>query len=334
MGGASSSSIHEALDEIIDGMKESGASRKDMMDRFGVELEEEKYKDLSEEDFKEIFRANALMRILSQQREEPRKRKSEPPSSIDDVVDIIRKAKNVIVVTGAGVSTSCGLPDFRSAKGVYEIVGKDARLSDPTDLFNIEFFRKNVRPFFDFAKTLYPGNVEPSPCHRFIKALENNTRLLRNYTQNIDTLENVCGIERVIQCHGSFNTATCTSCGFKCDGEDIKSSILSGKLPFCPKCSKEKEMENDEDNDTDAAFARGVMKSDITFFGEALPSTYEANTFVRIIVFILSSLCLPSHTTQTTRLSFHPHRSLSLSFSLSQVRFMRTSKLTCQNVIF
>ena len=57
------------------------------------------------------------------------------------------------------MSTSCGLPDFRSKDGVYAIVGKDSRIQDPTDLFNIEFFRTNVQPFYDFAKELWPGKV-------------------------------------------------------------------------------------------------------------------------------------------------------------------------------
>ena len=143
-----------------------------------------------------------------------------------------------------------GLPDFRSKDGVYDIVGKDSRIEDPTDLFNIEFFRTNVQPFYDFAKELWPGKVIPSPCHRFIRALEQKEVLLRNYTQNIDTLESVCGIKRVIQCHGSFDTATCTSCSFNCEGKDIASKVL-WKLPFCPKCSEKEKIDDDGESDAD-----------------------------------------------------------------------------------
>ena len=55
-----------------------------------------------------------------------------------------------------------------------------------------------------FLQEIYPGQFEPSPCHKFIKLLENQGKLLRNYTQNIDTLEKVAGVERVIECHGKY----------------------------------------------------------------------------------------------------------------------------------
>ena len=229
------------------------------------------------EEFKQLISNQVLLQMFSREMDDCRRRVIEPPTSIDDVVELFRSKKNVIVLTGAGVSTSCGLPDFRSKDGVYDIVGKDSRIEDPTDLFNIEFFRTNVQPFYDFAKELWPGKVTPSPCHRFIRALEQKEVLLRNYTQNIDTLESVCGIKRVIQCHGSFDTATCTSCSFNCEGKDIASKVLSGKLPFCPKCSEKEKIDDDGENDTDPSFARGVMKPDITFFGESLPSVFHKN---------------------------------------------------------
>lgn len=100
-------------------------------------------------------------------------------------------------------------------------------------MFCIDYFRKDPRPFFKFAREIYPGQFKPSPSHqyvivlliyklclikcnrlmkyihvffffRFIKVLEKKGRLLRNYTQNIDTLEQVVGIENVIECHGKL----------------------------------------------------------------------------------------------------------------------------------
>lgn len=97
-------------------------------------------------------------------------------------------------------------------------------LPDPQSMFCIDYFRKDPRPFFKFAREIYPGQFKPSPSHqyvklnvymfgnhslllfsfsRFIKVLEKKERLLRNYTQNIDTLEQVIGIENVIECHGN-----------------------------------------------------------------------------------------------------------------------------------
>lgn len=75
-------------------------------------------------------------------------------------------------------------------------------------MFDIGYFAQDPRPFFKFAREIYPGQFRPSPCHRFIKALEKQKKLLRNYSQNIDTLEQVAGIENVIECHGMFNFET------------------------------------------------------------------------------------------------------------------------------
>jgi len=279
----SASSVNDRIDAMVDDMLAAGMSRKDICARIRFKANDELVDDYPSSEFKNLIRAHVLIQMFSRGEEPPsRKKVIEPPNSIDDVVDLIARSKNVLVLTGAGVSTSCGLPDFRSKDGVYAIVGKDSRIKEPTDLFNIEFFRTNVQPFYDFAKELWPGNVKPSPCHRFIRALERNKKLLRNYTQNIDTLESVCGIKHIIQCHGSFDTATCTSCKFKCDGKEISSSVLKGKLPYCPKCSEKEKLDDDREDDTDPSFTKGVMKPDITFFGEALPDLFHKNIKVDI----------------------------------------------------
>jgi len=71
-------------------------------------------------------------------------------------------------------------------------------------MFDINYFSRDPRPFYKFAREIYPGQFEPSPCHRFIKMLDQQRKLLRNYSQNIDTLEQVAGIENVIECHGKY----------------------------------------------------------------------------------------------------------------------------------
>ncbi len=117
-------------------------------------------------------------------------------------------------------------------------------LPDPQAMFDIHYFKDDPRPFFRFAKVsvvqensrvsidvsearsdpvipvyecaygvfpphpppqaIYPGQFSPSPSHRFISALEKRRKLLRNYTQNIDTLEQAAGITRVVHCHGKM----------------------------------------------------------------------------------------------------------------------------------
>ena len=78
---------------------------------------------------------------------------------------------------------------YRSAgTGLYDNVN-DYELTTPTDVFDLHFFRRNPKPFFRLAKSIYPGNFQPSQVHFFIKMLSLKKRLLRVYTQNIDTLE-------------------------------------------------------------------------------------------------------------------------------------------------
>lgn len=75
------------------------------------------------------------------------------------------------------------------------------------------------------------------PVCRFIRSLESHNKLLRNYTQNIDTLEQVAGISNVIQCHGSFAAATCQRCGYKVAADAIKDDIFQQRIPMCPHCT-------------------------------------------------------------------------------------------------
>ena len=99
-----------------------------------------------------------------------------------------------------------------------------------------EYFDRNPQPFFSFAHELWPGRFNPTPCHRFIALLEKRGQLLRNYSQNIDTLEQSAGITRLVNCHGSFATATCVTCGYRCAGADIEDDILNQRIALCPKC--------------------------------------------------------------------------------------------------
>ena len=180
--------------------------------------------------------------VLNMVAEPPRRKKLSNVNTLEDVVRLIWTSKRIIVLTGAGVSVSCGIPDFRSRDGVYARLAVDfPDLPDPQAMFDIQYFRKDPRPFFKFAKEIYPGQFRPSPCHRFIRCIEKHGRLLRNYTQNIDTLEQVVGINNVVQCHGSFATATCTrpSCRAKVSADEIKESIFAQRIPYCQTCSKD-----------------------------------------------------------------------------------------------
>eukprot|EP01112_Ceratiomyxa_fruticulosa_P020593 TRINITY_DN7057_c0_g1_i1.p1 TRINITY_DN7057_c0_g1~~TRINITY_DN7057_c0_g1_i1.p1 ORF type:complete len:503 (-),score=118.65 TRINITY_DN7057_c0_g1_i1:81-1589(-) len=181
--------------------------------------------------------------------------------TFDDLVKEIEKAKNILVLTGAGISVSCGIPDFRSPTGLYAQIEEKYQLPDPQCLFDIEYLKIDPKPFFEFAKEIYPGTYTPSPTHYFIKELDKRGKLLRNYTQNIDTLETLAGIsqEKLVTCHGSFATATCVTCGNQVSCDYIRNEIINHSIPYCTIC------EPNEDS---------FYKPDITFFGESLPDRF------------------------------------------------------------
>lgn len=194
--------------------------------------------------------------------EPPKRKRRKDINTIADVVKLLEECKRILVLTGAGVSVSCGIPDFRSRDGIYARLAVDfPDLPDPQAMFDIDYFKKDPRPFFKFAKEIYPGQFKPSLCHKFIAMLDKDRKLLRNYTQNIDTLEQVAGIQRVIQCHGSFASASCLTCRYKVDSEAVRGDIFNQVVPRCPRCPSNEPL--------------AIMKPDIVFFGENLPEQFH-----------------------------------------------------------
>lgn len=128
-------------------------------------------------------------------------------STVKHVIESIKNSKKIIVITGAGISVSSGIPDFRSKDiGIYHTLDCD-RYNIPSAelLFDYQFFKIDAEPFYKFAINLLPDeNVAPSPCHNFIACLQARGKLLRNYTQNVDGLERKAGISKLIECHGSM----------------------------------------------------------------------------------------------------------------------------------
>ncbi|EGG21466.1 6-phosphogluconate dehydrogenase [Cavenderia fasciculata] len=168
------------------------------------------------------------------------------------------KAKNIIVLTGAGISVAAGIPDFRSPKtGLYQNLAK-YNLPYKTAIFDMEYFVENPKPFFILAKELYPGSFNPTPVHHFIKLLSDKGLLLRNYTQNIDTLERVAKIDEnyLVEAHGTFASAKCIKCKKVHSCEYVKDIVFADEIPTCQDCS-------------------AVVKPDIVFFGESLPSRFS-----------------------------------------------------------
>jgi len=178
---------------------------------------------------------------------------------IDGVVEYVKegKAKNIIVMAGAGISTSAGIPDFRTpGTGLYDNLQK-YNLPYPTAVFDIRYFEENPKPFYTLAKELYPGSFSPTPSHYFVKMLEEKGLLLRHFTQNIDTLDRLAGVsdEKIVEAHGAFNTGHCIKCRKEYSQEWIKELIFKDEIPTCGDCG-------------------GYVKPDIVFFGEGLPEKF------------------------------------------------------------
>lgn len=165
--------------------------------------------------------------------------------------------KKIVTMVGAGISTSAGIPDFRSpGTGLYHNLEK-YNLPHPTAIFEMDYFQDNPKPFFVLAKELYPGTFKPTPCHYFIRLLQDKGLLVRHYTQNIDTLERIAGVkdEKLVEAHGTFYTNHCLECRAEYSMEWMKEQIFADEIPICTRCP-------------------GVVKPDIVFFGENLPNKF------------------------------------------------------------
>uniref|UniRef100_A0A7S2EHD3 Deacetylase sirtuin-type domain-containing protein n=1 Tax=Ditylum brightwellii TaxID=49249 RepID=A0A7S2EHD3_9STRA len=182
--------------------------------------------------------------------------------TIKTIAEWIREksCSNIIVLSGAGVSCSAGIPDFRTpGTGLYDNLEK-YNLPFPEAVFDLGFYRNNPSPFVNLANELWPGlKFSPTLTHSFITLLDRKNLLLRNYTQNIDMLEILSGVdeEKLVECHGHFRTASCIKCKSNYDGSECRRIILEEqKAPNCRRCG-------------------GLVKPDIVFFGEGLPDRFH-----------------------------------------------------------
>ncbi|KAH0789404.1 NAD-dependent protein deacetylase Sirt2-like isoform X2 [Histomonas meleagridis] len=163
------------------------------------------------------------------------------------------KDPSVIVLHGAGVSVAAGIPDFRTPNTGFFSKLQKFNLKTPEEIFDINYFRDNPKPFYFIASELLPGKFKPTKAHFFSKLLDQKDILLRNYTQNIDGLERATGIseEKIVEAHGHFRSSSCIRCGDEVPNQKVINSIKT-KTPVYCECG-------------------GLAKPDIVFYGENLP---------------------------------------------------------------
>jgi NAD-dependent deacetylase len=169
---------------------------------------------------------------------------------LEFAADAIRDADTVVALTGAGVSTASGIPDFRSDGGIWDRF-------DPGD-FHISRFDADPEGFWtervELVEEVYGDGVEPNPAHEALAELESSGQLDGLITQNIDGLHQDAGSEEVIEIHGSAARVVCQDCRHRFDADDAFERAKGGELPpTCGEC---------ED---------GVLKPDTVLFGEQLP---------------------------------------------------------------
>ena len=166
---------------------------------------------------------------------------------------------NVIVLMGAGASVSAGIPDFRTpGTGLYDSL-QHYNLPFPEAIFDLDYYKQNPFPFIDLCQSIWPGlGPTPTLTHAFGKLLQDRGCLRRIYTQNIDGLEAMAGVstDKLVECHGHFRSAACVACHRVADIETCQREIFQGTEPVCRICG-------------------GLVKPDVVFFGEELPSRFR-----------------------------------------------------------
>ncbi|MGE0884006.1 MAG: NAD-dependent deacetylase [Blastocatellales bacterium] len=170
-------------------------------------------------------------------------------TAVEQSLELISKAQNIVAFSGAGISTEAGIPDFRSKGGLWE----DAALME---LLSAAGFRRDPAGFYRASMQLMPNihRAQPTAAHNLLALLEAEGRLKAVITQNIDGLHQAAGSQVVHEIHGSFRTGHCLGCraGFvmKSFYEQLECGEIS--LPRCLKC-------------------QSPIKPDVVLFGDLLP---------------------------------------------------------------
>jgi len=170
-------------------------------------------------------------------------------ADLDAAAEAIATADHVVALTGAGVSTASGIPDFRSDGGIWDQY-------DPAE-FHYSRFKADPAGFWEQRLALYDslfdGETVPNAAHEALASLESDGHIDALITQNIDGLHAEAGSESVIEIHGNGQRVACESCGNRRDLAPIRERAEGGELP--PRCS----------------VCDGVLKPDVVLFGESLP---------------------------------------------------------------
>jgi NAD-dependent deacetylase len=171
-----------------------------------------------------------------------------PSHDIERLAALVRAGQPCVALTGAGVSTESGVPDFRSPTGLWAQF-------DPLEYGSIEAFTADPERVWSFYAPRFSMLVdaEPNDAHRALAALERAGLVEAIITQNIDLLHERAGSTDVVEVHGSIRTSTCLGCRERYALAEVLSLLEAASAPACPVCGR-------------------ILKPDVVFFGELLPA--------------------------------------------------------------
>jgi NAD-dependent deacetylase len=166
--------------------------------------------------------------------------------TVSALTALVGEHQPCVVLTGAGISTESGIPDFRSPDGIW------ARY-DPMEYATIAAFRRDPVKVWEFYSIRFEAltRAEPNAGHLALAELERHGLVSAVVTQNIDGLHERAGSRDVIEVHGSIRTASCLDCGERTALADVVAALRDAPAPPCPRCG-------------------AVLKPDVVMFGELL----------------------------------------------------------------
>lgn len=168
---------------------------------------------------------------------------------IQRAAQLLTQAQHAVALTGAGLSTPSGIPDFRSHDtGLWENY-------DPMEIATFQAFRRRPADFFNWIRPLARQMFEAQPnlAHYALAKLQQAGRVQHIVTQNIDGLQQRAGAQQVVELHGDIFSGTCVGCyAVYSSAEFHEQFIEAGRIPTCPRCAS-------------------IIKPNVILFGEALP---------------------------------------------------------------
>lgn len=193
--------------------------------------------------------------------------------SLNRALALLKEANNIVVLSGAGISTPSGIPDFRSDKtGLWSF-------TNPFEVATLWAFREHPQRFYEWIRPLAKDilNASPNAAHLALTQMERMGKVTTIVTQNIDGLHQKAKSEKVLEIHGHLRTVSCLNCGYRGKSDDFLNAFLqTGEPPVCPRCGS-------------------TLKPDIILFGEALPhdvvvAAQEATLHSDLMMVVGSSL--------------------------------------------